>query len=223
MYLKTVIFCDLLINCFTFHQFKHYFKVWSKGSLCILELFINPLDFAKSESRMEDTGTFSQELNHFLIVGKNYFLITLEFYDKSRNISLQEFLTIYVKMVKWRDGLLCVSKAYVGAWLLGLVDSSCSIVIPTKYPNKVQYLSIQPILFVNFRHSLVSGRDGSLYILLKMVRLSESELIQISNAVRSVLRSGFVFRLIKSLSFKYPKMTDLSAQGVNFTNNYAHT
>ena len=36
MYLKTVIFCDLLINCFTFHQFKHYFKVWLKGSLCNL-------------------------------------------------------------------------------------------------------------------------------------------------------------------------------------------
>ena len=125
-------------------------------------------------------------------------------------------------MVKWGDGLLCVSKAYVGAWLLGLVDSSCSIVIPTKYPNKVQYLSIQPILFVNFRHSLVSGRDGSLSILLKVVRLSESEFIQIFNAVRSVLRSGFVFRLIKSLSLKYPKMTDLSAQGVNFTIIFAY-
>ena len=92
MSLKTVIFCDLLINCFTFHQFKHYFKVWLKVSLCNLELFLNPLDFVKSESRMEDTATFSKELNPFLIIDKNHFLITLEFYDKSRNVSWQDLL-----------------------------------------------------------------------------------------------------------------------------------
>ena len=215
MFLKTAK-CDFLISCFTFHQFK-YFKISMKGPLCNLELYLNPLDFAKSESRMEDTGTFSKELNQFSLIDKNHFLITLEFYDKSRNVSWQDFLTIYFKMVKLGDGLLCVSKAYVGAWLLGLVSSSCLMVIPTKYYNTVQYLSVQPILLVNIQHGLGSGRDGSLSILLKVVRLSEAKFIQIFKAVRNVLRSGFVFRLIKSLSFKYPKMTDLSAQRVNFT------
>ena len=195
MFLKTAKFCDFLSSCFTFHQFK-YFKIRMKGPLCNLELILNPLDFAKSESRMEDTGNFSQELNHFLIVDKNHFLITFEFYDKSRNVNWQDFLAIYFKMVKLGDGLLCVSKAYVGARLLGLVSSSCLMVIPTKYYNTAQYLSVQPILLVKIRHCLVSGRDGSLSILLKVVRLSEAEFIQIFKAVRNVLRSGFVFTVV---------------------------
>ena len=124
---------------------------------------------------MEGAGTLSQDLILFSLLGKNHFLTTSIFNTEFGNVGFQDFLAIYFKMVKWGDGLLCVSKAYVGAWLLGLVGSSYSMVIPTRYPSKVQYSSIQPVL-------------------LKEVRMSEAKFIRIFNAVRSIHRSRFVFR-----------------------------
>ena len=52
---------DLWIKCFYFQQFLCHFKFWLKSPLCDLKLTLNPLDFTRSESRMEDTGTFGQE------------------------------------------------------------------------------------------------------------------------------------------------------------------
>ena len=52
---------------------------WLKSPLCDLYLIFNPLDITKSESRMEDAGTFGQELIHFfVIIGKKQFLAFLE-------------------------------------------------------------------------------------------------------------------------------------------------
>ena len=127
----------------------------------------------------------------------------MECYDKFRNVGWQGFLAIYLKMVKWGDGFLCASKPFMTAWLLCLVGSSCPMIISKKCHSKVQYL-------------------GVLLILLKEDRLCDQLCIYIFNAARSVQRSGDVFRLIKSFSFKYSKMTDLLAQGVNFAILFAH-
>ena len=114
------------------------------------------------------------------------------------------FLPFISKWSSGKDGLLCASKPYMAAWLLCLVGSSCPMMDSTMYHSKVQYLGVLPIL-------------------LKGDRLCEVNFVHIFNAARSVLMSGVVFRLIKSLSFKYSKMTDLSAQRVNFTILFAHT
>ena len=42
-----------------------------------LNLFLDPLGLIRSEGRMDNAGTFSQELIHPLVLGKNHSLTTL--------------------------------------------------------------------------------------------------------------------------------------------------
>ena len=117
-----------------------------------LNLFLDPIGLIRSEGRMENARTFSQELVHPLVLGK-------------------------------------------GHHLTNLIIKNCH--------HKVQHLGVQPTL--------------------NRVRMDGFRLIRPFSAVRGVLRGCFICRKMNSLSFKYPKMTDLPAHRVNLIRPYAQT
>ena len=69
--------------------------------------------------------------------------------------------------------------------------------------SKVQHLSVQPTL--------------------NRVREDGFRLIHPISSVRQVLRTCYICRRMNSLSFKYPKMTDLPSHRVNLIRPFAHT
>ena len=117
-----------------------------------LNLFLDPVGLIRSEGRMENAGTFSQELVHPLVLGK-------------------------------------------GHYLTDLIIKNCH--------HKVQHLGVQPTL--------------------NRVRMDGFRLIRPFSAVNRVLRGCFICRKMNSLSFKYPKMTDLPAHRVNLIRPFEHT
>ena len=93
------------------------------------------------------------------------------------------------------------SQELVHPLVLGKHHSLTNLIIKHCH-HKVQHLGVQPTL--------------------NRVRMDGFRLIHPFSAVRSVLRQCFICRRMNSLSFKYPKMTDLPAFRVNLIRPFEH-